>query len=231
MVGGFVQQEKVRVLEKDFGKFYTHVPALAESLGRPVKFRRQETKAAQSPFRLNLRWFGMIHRKPVVQFIKIFNQLAIISRFIISSFAELPGNPLYFPLCFITFIKGGHCLVQHTPSPVVFHYLGKISYCYMLRFVNTTGGRVHLSADDFHERTFSCAIFANESDLVGLADMEIDTGEKLPTSETDCEIVDGYHLSYFSINFRNCSGQAIIRTVLLFMNPRVTTPSAQSTPS
>ena len=231
MVGGFVQQEKVRVLEKDFGKFYTHVPALAESLGRPVKFRRQETKAAQSPFRLNLRRFGMIHRKPVVQFIKIFNQLAIISRFIISSFAELPGNPLYFPLCFITFIEGGHCLVQHTPSPVVFHYLGKISYCYMLRFVNTTGGRVHLSADDFHERTFSCAIFANESDLVGLADMEIDTGEKLPTSETDCEIVDGYHLSYFSINFRNCSGQAIIRPVLLFMNPRVTTPSAQSTPS
>ena len=77
MVGRFVEQQQVRVLEEDLGKLYAHVPALAEGLRRPVELFGEESQAQKGPFRLHLGRFGMENGKTVVKFVKALYQGAV----------------------------------------------------------------------------------------------------------------------------------------------------------
>ena len=74
MVGGFIEQQHVRLTEQDLGQFDTHVPTLRECFREAVQFAVQEAQAKQGPACLHLRRLGVAHFQAVVERGQVFDQ-------------------------------------------------------------------------------------------------------------------------------------------------------------
>ena len=78
VVGRLVEQQHIRGMEEYLGKFYPHVPALAEGLGRTVEVRVPEAEAEEGFLRPHSRRLGMLQRKTVADIVQPVDERKII---------------------------------------------------------------------------------------------------------------------------------------------------------
>ena len=91
MVRRLVQKQAVRFGKQDLGKFYSHIPSLAEFPGRTVEFFRLESQTNQNLFSLACRWLAFHHSHPVLDIVQFNNEIIICIGLIICSFRQLRG--------------------------------------------------------------------------------------------------------------------------------------------
>ena len=73
------------------------------------------------------------------------------------------------------------------------HDLGQIANPDTGGLFDTAGRRRLLSGDEFHEGGLPRTVLPYQADLVALADVEIDTVQKIPTAKGNRYVVDRNH--------------------------------------
>ena len=97
---------------------------------------------------------------------------------------------------------------------MVVHYLEKVTYAKVIRFVNRSGSRTLKPADELHYGRLAGTVLPDEPDLVVLADMEINAVQQGEPTVGNCQTVDGYHSPYPLSGESSSSGLGLQQSTL-----------------
>ena len=127
VIGGFVQKQKVRLFQQDFGQFHAHLPTVTELAHGSQHIFMAKTQAHQNPLGLALDGVAAKQGQTVVEVVQLHDKFLILRAFIIGALGQLLLQLLRIALQLVVFVKSGKSLVQNGFRAVHVLFLWQIS--------------------------------------------------------------------------------------------------------
>ena len=177
MVGGLIEEQDVRRLEKQFGQLDTHAPAAGELAGGTVEVGSLKAQTEQSLLNILFEMSHVYGIELLRERGHLLYELHVFVTLVVCAGGLLVVDAVY--LC-LDFVQMGKCLAslfEHR-APVFGHQmLWQIGYDAILRCRNrTTCGRSY-ACDNLEQSAFSCAVLAHEGYTVFLVNLKRDVLE------------------------------------------------------
>ena len=193
VVGGLVEEEEVGASEEEFGEFDTHLPPPAELRHGAVEIGAFEAEAEEDFLRLFAAAGGAEEIDMILELGVTVEKAGIGIGLVIGAVSDFVGELLELIFEVGDVLESGEDLLEDRDAAGGDHFLREIAN--RLSLGADDGARLGLlpSAEDFEERGFAGAVFADEADAVTVGDVESNLVEEILAGELDREIVDRDH--------------------------------------
>ena len=172
VIGRLIEEQYIRLLQQNLGKFDTHSPTAGKLLGRALEIIARKAKTAQGALYLSLIVFATHHHVAFMFLGKLLYELSI-------AFALIVGAVGHFLLHLVQtrlhlgimgeslagFLFHGRIVLQ-------FHHLWQIADCGFVRNSHNAVSRFLQTAENLEHRRFSCTILTHQGNAVAVVDDE-----------------------------------------------------------
>ena len=172
VVGRFVEQQHVGVLQQHLGQFDAHAPAARKFACLPVEVSALKTQAEQCLFHVLLKVRHVNGIELFAQRGHLLNQCHVVLALIVGAFGQLAVKVVKVSLHFVQVGKGLACLFKHGASVLGHEVLRQVGYHSVFWGRHrTTCGFAH-TGQNLEQGAFACTIFAHQGYAVVVVDNE-----------------------------------------------------------